>query len=57
MIAKHLKFAPVVQEEMSFNIFLIYSSGVHFVQRSGTVCAIFAEAIMAQHNFTQCNSE
>ena len=30
----------MIQEKISFKIFLIYSSGVHFVRRNGTISAI-----------------
>ena len=41
-----MKFGPVVQEEMSFKRFLIWSSGGPPVQWSGTIYAILKEGIM-----------
>ena len=43
---KFMKFGPVVQEEMSFKRFLIWSSGNPPVQWSGTIYAILKEGIM-----------
>ena len=40
------KFGSVVQEEMSFKRFLIWSSGDPPVQWSKTICAILKEGIM-----------
>ena len=41
-----MKFGPVVQEEMSFKRFLIWSSGGPPVQWSGTIYAMLKEGIM-----------
>ena len=41
-----MKFGPVVQEEISFKIFLIWSSGGSPVQWSETIYAILKEGIM-----------
>ena len=41
-----MKFGPVVQEEMVFKRFLIWSSGSPPVQWSGTIYAILKEGIM-----------
>ena len=38
----YYEFGPVVQE-MFFKIFLVWSSGEVFVQRSGSICAILVE--------------
>ena len=35
-----------IRRRCHLKIFLIYSSGSHFVQRSGTICAILVEGIM-----------
>ena len=43
---KFMKFGPVVQEEMSFKRFLIWSSGNPPVQWSGIIYAILKEGIM-----------
>ena len=43
---KFMKFGPVVQEEMSFKRFLIWSSGNPPVQWSGIIYAILNEGIM-----------
>ena len=40
------EFGPVVQEEMSFKIVLVWSSGSPPVWWSGTICAILKEGIM-----------
>ena len=45
----YFEFGPVVQE-MSFKIFLIWSSGSPFVQWSGTICAILVESIMRNNS-------
>ena len=42
----YFEFGPVIQEA----IFLIWSSGDHFVQRSGTICAILVEGIMRNNS-------
>ena len=42
----NLKFGPVVQKEMSFKIFLIWSSGGPRVQWSRTIYAFLVEGIM-----------
>ena len=36
--------------EFEKNIFLIWSSGGPFVQRSGTICAIFVKGIMRNNS-------
>ena len=41
-----MKFGPLVQEAMSFERFLIWSSCVPPVQLSGTICAILLEGIL-----------
>ena len=43
----YFKFGPVVQEDMSFKRFLIWSSGGPPVQWSRTIYAILKEGIMA----------
>ena len=43
---KFMKFGPVVQEEMSFKRFLIWSSGGPPLQWSRTIYAILKEGIM-----------
>ena len=43
---KFMKFGPVVQEEMSFKKFLIWSSGNPPVQWSGIIFAFLKEGIM-----------
>ena len=43
---KFMKFGPVVQEEMSFKRFLIWSSGDPSVQWSRTIYAILKEGII-----------
>ena len=40
-----MKFGPVFRR-CCLKIFLIWSSGSPFVQRSGTICAILVEGIM-----------
>ena len=40
------KFGSAVQEEMSFKIFLIWSSGSPSVRWSETICAILKHSIM-----------
>ena len=42
----HFEFGPVVQEEMSFEWFLIWSSGGSLVQWRQTIYAILKEGIM-----------
>ena len=44
--ANYFEFGPVVQEEMLFVKFLIWSSGGLHVQPSGTIYAILVEDIM-----------
>ena len=39
----YFEFGPVVQEEITFERFLIWSSGSHHVQWSRTIHAIFKE--------------
>ena len=41
----YFKFGPVVQEEMPFKIFLIWSSGNPFVWRSRTISALLIAGI------------
>ena len=43
------EFEPVVQEEMSFKIFLLWSSGSPSVW-SGTICALLKEDIIGEHS-------
>ena len=43
---KLFEFGPVVQEEMSFKRFLIWSSGRPFVQWSRTIYAILKKGII-----------
>ena len=43
---KLFELGPMVQEEMSFKRFLIWSCGSPPVQWSGTIYAIFEEGIM-----------
>ena len=42
----YIEFGPLVQKEMLFKIFLMWSSGGPFVRWSGTICAIHVEGIM-----------
>ena len=46
ILRNHSEFGPVVEEEMSFKIFLIWSSGSPCVRWSRTICAILKEGIM-----------
>ena len=48
IFVKHsnFEFGPVVQEEMSFKMFLIQSSGGPVAQQSGTICTILVERTM-----------
>ena len=46
ILYNHFEFAPVVQEEMSFKRFLIWSSGSPPVPWSRTICAILKEGVM-----------
>ena len=39
----YFEIRPLVQEEMSFKGFSIFSSGGHFIQCSGTILAILVE--------------
>ena len=43
---KYCEFGPVVQEEVQFKEFSIFSSGGHFGQWSGTICAILEEGFV-----------
>ena len=44
---KHFEFGPVVQDDMSFNIyFYLKLWGGPFVQRSGTIYVILVEGII-----------
>ena len=45
---------PVVQEEMLFKIFLIWSSGGPPVQWSGTIYAILIEGVMENIHVKLC---
>ena len=42
----HVTLFSVVQKGMLFKDFSIFSSGVHFVRQSPTICAILVEGIM-----------
>ena len=46
ILRNYFGFGPVVQEEMSFKICLIWSSGGPHVRWSGTIYAILKEGIM-----------
>ena len=46
ILGKDLDFGPVVQEEMSFKIFLIWSSGGPCVRWSRVIYAILVEGII-----------
>ena len=52
----YFEFGPVVQEETSFKIFLIWSSGGPFVHRRGTICAILVEGIV-RNRANLCSSQ
>ena len=45
-MSNYFKFGPVVQEQMLFKDYSIFSSGGHFVWRSGSICAILLEINM-----------
>ena len=47
-----LNFGSVVQEKIMFKDISISTSGCHFVQRSGSVCAISVEGIMSNISVT-----
>ena len=43
MMCNYLNIHPLVKEKKSFKRFSIFSSGGHFVQQSGMICAILVE--------------
>ena len=50
----YFEFESVVQEEMSFKIFLIWSSGYPPVQLSKTIYTILKECIMGNIHVKLC---